>query len=162
MLRLYEAFPTQCLQPLCRKDYTHTNMHPWPILKTLFTTSFGIWRTFHHPGRKGWNKHKILKMNGRGRICSKESFGFLPPGRGGEPYRALYLGHCIWKKMAGMVKSTQLSCTPCPPTACFQEKQLRETFPLGLELELFLEISKFPQLLSKQCTHLALWKLVGG
>ena len=42
--------------------------------------------------------------------CSKGSSGFLPSGPGGEePYGALHLCHFIWKKIAGMVKNTEIT-----------------------------------------------------
>ena len=70
-----------------------------------------------------WSKHGNWRWRGD-RICSQGSFGSLPSRAGDEPYSDLYLCHFIWKKVAGILKSTSTSCAPILP-----ENQLRETFP---------------------------------
>lgn len=46
------SHPKDCRHPLPRKKYTCISLDTWPPLKTLFTASLDIWRSFHHPRRK--------------------------------------------------------------------------------------------------------------
>lgn len=95
---------------------------------------------------KSWSKHGKGDEWGKQKLLQRK-LGFLPSRAGGDvPYSALRLCHFIWKKMAGMVKSTQVSCPPSSRKTSSGSPFLSA----WRHFQLLLEISKFPLLLSKQ------------